>query len=376
MDVDAPLIDHHCHGVVAGDLDRPAFDSMISESFDPAPAGTSALDSPIGLTIRRWCSPMLDLDPFASPDAYLARRAELGAAEVNRRLLRACGLEALLIDTGYRSSELLDVAAMAEAAGVAAYPVVRLEAVAEAVAASGVTAAGYAAAFEAALEEATANAVGLKTVVAYRAGFGFDPSPPSKARILNAAGAWLRSLGPSAEPRVSHPTLLRFGIWTGARLAAARGFPLQIHTGFGDPDLTIHQTNPSLLTELVRRLSREGVDVIFLHCYPYHREAGYLAKAYPNVHLDVGASLNHVGAGAARLLREALEVAPFSKHLYSSDAFGLAELYYAGAQGFRYQLGGILDGWIGDGECSTADAESIAELLCRGNARRIYPLPA
>ena len=38
---------------------------------------------------------------------------------------------------------------------------------------------------------------------------------------------------------------------------------------------------------------------VLLHCYPYEREAGYLAQAFNNVHLDVGLSVNHLGARAA-----------------------------------------------------------------------------
>jgi uncharacterized protein len=374
VDVDVPLVDHHCHGVVTAPLDQPSFESLISESFSPAPAGTTAFDSPVGLAIRRWCPPVLGLEAFAQPESYLARRAELGSEEVNRRFLRASGMEALLVDTGFRSSELLDVPGMARAAGVPAHEVVRLETVAETVAASGVTAAGYADAFVAALEEAAGEAVGLKTVVAYRAGLAFDPSPPSRARVVNEAGAWLRATQ-GGHPRLTDPALLRFGIWAGAELAEARRMPLQVHAGFGDPDLDLHQANPVLLTDLVRMLDARGVNVVFLHCYPFHREAGYMAKSYANVYLDVGASLNHVGPGATRLLGEAMEMAPFAKHLYSSDALGLPELYYLGAQVFRRSLGAILDEWIRADVCSTAEAERIVGSLGRDNARRIYPLP-
>jgi hypothetical protein len=60
--------------VVPRDLDRPSFEGFINEGFDPAPAGTSHFDSPVGLAIRRWCAPVLELQPLPSPEAYLARR--------------------------------------------------------------------------------------------------------------------------------------------------------------------------------------------------------------------------------------------------------------------------------------------------------------
>ncbi|MDP8978388.1 MAG: amidohydrolase family protein [Actinomycetota bacterium] len=170
--------------------------------------------------------------------------------------------------------------------------------------------------------------------------------------------------------------LLRFGIWSGADLARRRGLPLQFHAGFGDPDLTLHRTDPSLLTDLLRALAGWEVDVVLLHFYPYHRQAAYLAAVLPNVYFDVGLALNHTGAAAGSVLAEALELAPFTKHLYSSDGWGLAELHHLGAVLFRRGLTRLLDGWVAADACTAGDAERIAWLIGVGNARRVYPLPA
>ena len=40
-------------------------------------------------------------------ETYVERRLELGAAEVNRRFMRASGLDCLLVDTGHRSNAIL-----------------------------------------------------------------------------------------------------------------------------------------------------------------------------------------------------------------------------------------------------------------------------
>jgi predicted TIM-barrel fold metal-dependent hydrolase len=326
----------------------------------------------VGLAIRRWCGPVLELPPLPSPDQYLERRAELGAEEVHRRLLRSAGVEALLVETGYTiAADVLSPAAMGSLAAAPAHEVVRLEAVAEAVARRGVEAAAYPDAVARSLEEAATAAVGLKTVVAYRGGFALDPTPPSTREVADAAGRWLSK---GDAPRLEDPVLLRHGIWTGAELARERGLPLQIHAGYGDPDLTLHLTNPSLLTDLVRALGELPVDVVFLHCYPYHREAGYLAAVFPNVYFDVGQALNYTGPSAGRVLAEAMELAPFTKQLYSSDAFALAELHYLGAVLFRRNLAAILGDWVRRDECSAVEADRIGELLGRANARRIYPL--
>ncbi len=69
-----------------------------------------------------------------------------------------------------------------------------------------------------------------------------------------------------------------------------------------------------------------------------------------------------------------MELAPFTKHLYSSDAFGVAELYHLGAVMFRRGMARILGGWVADEACSRADAARIGTLAGRENALRIYPL--
>ena len=73
--------------------------------------------------------------------------------------------------------------------------------------------------------------------------------------------------------------LLRFGIHEALRL----GKPLQFHVGLGDRDCDLHRTNPMLLLDFLRHSGQ--TPVVLLHCYPYEREAGYLASAFNNVYL-------------------------------------------------------------------------------------------
>ena len=57
-----PLIDHHVHGVVAGALDGPGVEALLTESAAPVPPGASVFDSQLGFAVRRWCAPVLDLE--------------------------------------------------------------------------------------------------------------------------------------------------------------------------------------------------------------------------------------------------------------------------------------------------------------------------
>jgi hypothetical protein len=373
IDVDVPLIDHHCHGLVPRNLTRREFEKLISESFVDAPAGTSHFDAPVGLAIRATCAPLLDLEPFPDPDTYIERRAALGAAEVNRRFLQAANCSLLLIDTGFRADDILTPARVTEATGVPSREIVRIEAVAERVGRSGVAAGQFPQAFAEALADASTDAVGLKTIVAYRGGFAFDPRAPGAAEVIAAADFWLPEMQ-AGRTRMESQTLIRYGLWIGAELAQQRRMPIQFHVGYGDRDAIIHLNNPSLLMGFFQEMDRMGVNVTLLHCYPYHREAGYLAEVFPNVYFDVGVILNYTGAMSAHILGEALELAPFTKQLYSSDAFGIAEFYYLGALLYRKALRRHLDRWIADGMCNAKEADRIVHLIAAENTRRIYPL--
>ena len=367
-----PLIDHHVHGVAAGALDGPGVETLLSESPAPAPPGTSAWDSQLGFAVRRWCAPVLDLEPFVPAERYLQRRAELGPAEVDRRLLQAAAVEAWLVDSGWQTDQVLTPGQLAEASGAPAHEIVRLEAVAEQVARGAPDAARYASAFAGALESATRDAVGLKSIVAYRYGLDFDPARPGAAEVQAAAGRWLRALDSDPTARLDDPVLLRHAIWTGVDL----GLPLQFHVGFGDPDVRLHRADPSLLHDFLLATQATGTPIMLLHCYPYHRQAGYLAHVFPHVYMDVGEALNHVGARSPAVLAEALELTPFHKMLYSSDAFGLPELHYLGATGFRRDLARVTGAFVADGAWSAADADRAGYLIGAANARRVYRLAA
>jgi uncharacterized protein len=116
------------------------------------------------------------------------------------------------------------------------------------------------------------------------------------------------------------------------------------------------------------------VPVMLLHCYPYHREAGYLAQAFDQVYCDVGLAVNHVGARSPAVIAESLELAPFAKLLYSSDAWGPAELHFLGAALWRRGMAAAAQGWVDSGEWSAADARRVVAMVGRENALRAYRL--
>ncbi|MFJ6672550.1 amidohydrolase family protein [Actinosynnema sp. NPDC091369] len=353
------LVDHHCHGVLGVDLDRAGFESNLTEAGSVSPLGTSLFDSSLGLAVRRWCGPLLDLPPLAPADEYLARRRSLGAAEVNRTLVSAAEISMFLVDRGTWPEGFAGPGVFTGSRELA---VLRLERLAEDVVPAG------ASVFPARVREAlnSTGAVAAKSIAAYRVGLDLDPARPSDAEVVAAADRWLTS----GRGRCADAVISRFLVWE----ALDRGLPVQFHVGYGDADLTLHRCDPSLLTGLLRATEPLGVPVVLLHNYPFHRNAGYLAQVFPHVFVDVGLATHAVAHQASRVLAEALEIVPFGKFLFSTDAYALAELYYLGALFFRRALSDFLSSGLRDHAFALADAERIARLIGWENAQRVYRL--
>ncbi len=363
------LVDHHVHGPFVASPSRATFGNALNEAdTEPLPDDVEPFDSQLGFAIRAWCGPLLGLSRHASPDAYWEARSALPEDEVNRRFLSAAGVSDWLVDTGFGVGTLHGPQQMAEASGTSGHLVVRLEEVLEQVASAGTPVAGFADDVRAAVASAAASAVGAKTVLAYRCGFAVDLNRPSDRAVRTAYEQWLARMG-SDPPRVTSPVLVAFAIHE----ALERALPLQIHVGLGDRDLDLAHADPLLLTGFLRSPQARRSSILLLHCYPFERQAGYLAQAFANVFLDVGLAVNHLGARSTALVARALELAPFSKLLYSSDAAGPAELHYLGARLWRTALARVLGRFVADDDWSLADAVRVAQLTSRDNAVRAYP---
>ena len=367
---DLVLVDQHCHGVVTGDLDRARFEALLTECS----TAHNSFDSMLGLAVRRWCAPVLGLPPHSSADAYLQRRAEWGWRRASSTLLRESGVDTWLVDTGTPDAggtALTEPDEFAMLGGGTALEVLRLESVAEQVAATGVTAAEFTDAVELELRARIARGVvGLKSVAAYRCGLELPAEPPLALEVNAAAAAWLRWGG----LRLDSSILIAWLVHLGARLGAEYRLPLQLHTGFGDDDVRLHHADPSRLGDFLVATKSTGLTVVLLHCWPYQRNAGYLAHVFPHVMVDIGLAVPYVGDRAGAVLAELLELAPFDSVCFSSDGFGLPELHHLGARLWRRGLGQLLDRWIGDDVITVADAERLAVGLAAGNCCRAYGL--
>lgn len=367
-----PLFDHHCHGVVVDHLDRDGFESLISESSSPATPGTTRFDSQIGFQIRGLCAPLLGLEPFTSADEYLTARAAREPEVVNERFIKAANIATFGLETGHAADTITSPDAFRRTSGGTVHEIVRLERVAEQVAEEvrdGEDAAGdpqtFIARLEQTLETQFQSAAGVKSIAAYRIGLDFNPTRPNDEEVLAAAQTFLATPG---ELRLADSTIIRYLLW----FAIDRAQVIQLHIGYGDDDVDLHRCNPLLLTELFRVSRDSGARFTLLHCYPFHREAGYLADVFPHVYFDVGLAINYTGARARAVIAESLELAPFGKILFSTDTFGLPELYYIGAVLFRDGLAATLEEFHREGGWPIDECIRIARMIGYENAHRLY----
>lgn len=361
------LVDQYCHGVLRTELGLGTFEAQLARTEGPPAPGTTLFDTQTGFAVRRWCPPLLDLEAHCPPARYLARRRELGVLETGRRLLRGSGVTTYLVDTGL-PGDLSTPAELARTGDAAAHEIVRLELLAEQVADTSGTVESFLANLAESVHGAAAHAAAFTSVAGVRHGLALAPEPPGPGEVRGAAGRWLA--GRRVGGTLSDPVLLRHVLW----IAVASGRPVQLHAGLGEPGRRVDRTDPLLLTEFVRATAGLGTDLVLLHGYPYHRHAAHLAGFFAHVYADAGAGVVRAGAGAARVLAEVLELAPFGKVLFSSGAHGLPELHLVGARLFREALTRVLGGWVAEGAWCAADAQRVGALIASGNARRVYGL--
>jgi len=381
-----PLVDHHAHSLLRPPLAEHDLLDALTQA-EHATDQTAIFDSQLGFALRRFCAPVLGLPPYADAADYLAARERLGFDEATRRLLRASGIRTYLIDDGHAPERLISDAQLAELASdgddgdgsgspaVRVHRIVRLETLAESVMADATSGADFVDRLPVALESAAASAVGFKTVAAYRGGLALDPAKPTPAELAEAADAWHAATrrGGGASVRLEDPVIIRHLAWW-ALEHGDRGGPavLQVHVGFGDPDLRLDRADPFLLQPFIAATQATGGRLALLHCHPYLREAGMLAHLYPHVYLDAGLALAHVGANAEVLARESLDLAPFAKVLFSTDAWGVPERVLLGAAVWRDATTRVLAGYVAEHGWPVDEAIRVAELMAWRNADALY----
>ncbi|MBJ7609155.1 MAG: amidohydrolase [Candidatus Dormibacteraeota bacterium] len=287
-----------------------------------------------------------------------------------RALFADADITGMVLDAGWQGLAPGDAARYAEVAGVPVWELARLEPVVDRLLEEGADAAEVVDAVDTYMGKAVADgAVGFKTVLAYRTGLAVDPDATlEKAeRGLAAdrtAGVALRRSGKALRDLLFHRVLER---------CADAGLPLQVHTGMGDSEIRLAESDPLLLDEVLRTPAGSSVDVVLIHAsYPWHEQAGYLASVRPRVWTEYSlCNLFSPATTADRLLR-LLDVAPTARITLGSDGHGLPESHWFGCVVLRDAWRTVRERLAGS--VSAAWLDETGERIFERNARELYHL--
>ncbi len=367
---DIPLLDHHCHTLrrAAAPLDADGLRRSFSESRDPAMAAHTA-------TAIAYQRALRDLAALlgCAPDegAILTARAAVPFERYARRLFAAAGFSRLLVDSGFGAAGGYDLADLAELAGVPAQEVLRLETLIERLIAEEPSLERAEERLRAAVRGArAAGVVALKSIAAYRGGLHVARRSRDEAA---AAFAALRAAALAGQtPHLRDRRLLDYLLRAALEEAATAALPVQFHVGLGDDDADLRHAGPLDLQALLIDDAFRRVPFVLLHCYPFVRQAGYLASIYSNVYVDLSLTIPLTAHGGAAAFAEALELAPVSKLLFATDAHSIPELFYIAARHGRQALGQALGRLAADGWLTLPQARAAATAILHDNAARVY----
>lgn len=222
--------------------------------------------------------------------------------------------------------------------------------------------------------------VGFKSVICYRTGLDI----PKKMDIRAASEAFFRIFEQREAgivkkfTRIDHPGLNELLVHHLATLIRdSRGphkKPIQFHTGLGDNEITLTKSSPACLQDFIREYST--VPIVLLHAsYPYMREAGYLATVYANVYADIGEVFPAVSRdGQDAVIRQILELCPYSKILWSTDGHWFPETYLLAVEQVREVLHSVLSNYVHKGDLTWAQAAHLVEDIFFNNSNKLYKL--
>lgn len=303
--------------------------------------------------------------------ALLERRRALGP-DAGCAFLAHSRVAALLVDTGY-PTDAMSLAGMRRLLPCPLHEIFRIETCAQQLLAEELPFEEFLHAFRRELWAAGERCVAFKSIIAYRSGLAVQRW--TNGDVVAAYRGALDRFRAEGTSRLTDKPLLDTLFEQALQVARATGRPLQIHAGFGDPDIDLPQANPLLLRPILEDARWADVRLVVLHmAYPYYREAAFMTAVWPQVWLDLSLALPFLGAGITGPLIEVLSLAPASKLMYGSDVRGLPELFALAADWGRAALGEALD-WLGQREgCSEEEARAIARRILAENASALYRL--
>jgi len=368
-----PFTDHHVHApyeragaiaaITADDFRRPWTEASI-----PAVWGEQIASSLAYRGMVRALAALLDVEPTEA--ATIAARNATAPATYHRLLADDAGLGPCYADDLFAVGQCYDIGAWAGLIGRPVRRVLRVEVFVQGC----MDDCGE---LDDALHRLTGEIraarergiIALKSIAAYRSGLAIAPPTPERSREAREA---YRRTRETPGRRIAAKPLVDAVVWAALEAAAPLRLPVQFHVAVGDDDIVLPDNDPALLRAVFAHAPFRAVPLVLLHCYPFHRHAGYLASIYPNVYVDLGLTIPLVGPRAAAIIAETLELAPTRHLLASTDGHMEPEFQWYGVRVWRRALASLLGRYVDDDALTGAEAGEIAAAILRDNAVRVY----
>jgi hypothetical protein len=365
-----PVYDHHAHSLYHECFwRREPLEPYFTEAYDPEMLRRFGRDN---LYFRRSLRDLAEFYGCAPRlEAMLESRQQWDYPALCRTMFAAAHISHWLIDDGFWSDKLWSVAECQTRVPARVRRIMRLETELGTMVEQYDSGAMLLSAFVSALHALAPQVAAFKSIVAYRTGLVL--TRPGVLEVERAFTEIRRTMVPGRPLRLASEPLLDAMLWRALQVAAEIGTVVQFHTVYGDPDLDMRLANPLHLRDIFETSALHNVKVVVLHCYPFVREAGYLASVYPGAYVDVGLTIPYASVHAMRTaVHEALHLAPITKVLFSTDAQCTPELFWIAARWGRKVIEEVCEHTVGDGDLSAAEAQWAAERILYGNAAEIY----
>ncbi|KAK7419913.1 hypothetical protein QQX98_003101 [Neonectria punicea] len=383
-----PIIDHHAHPLLnSSSLAKYPLLSISTEAHGDAIDATHT--SLAHVRAVNQLSTILGCE--ASWDAVEAAVEERQTGDYNEWVQRCLsGIETVLVDDGLDSSaeaepyDFFDNFTRSQSKRIVRIEHVAADIINEACSpfqSPEKTFKAVIKAFDTAIMDSIADdeVVGFKSVICYRTGLAI----PRKMELEPAVEAFrslfeqIQASGFNKSTRVDHVGLNEYFVHRLATLirdSQGPQKPIQFHTGLGDNDITLTKSSPAHLQDFIREYPT--VPIVLLHAsYPYTREAGYLATVYANVYADIGEVFPFVSRdGQEGVVRQILELCPYSKILWSTDGHWFPETYLLAVEQVREVLHTVLCDYVRKRDLTWSQAADVVEAIFFNNANNLYDL--
>ncbi|XP_078427645.1 nodulin/glutamine synthase-like protein [Wolffia australiana] len=365
-------VDGHCHNLVEIESQFP-FSRCFSEA-----EGEALAFAPDSLSFKRSLREIAGLYGCGASLAEVEdHRRMSGLPSISSKCFASANLCALLIDDGLYLDKMHELE-WHRKLGPSVGRVLRIEHLAETIlneekrAHSHITLDSFINKFAASLKSSAEGVVAFKSIAAYRSGLDIDPQVSKE----DAEGGLAEDFFGSDSVRIKNKNLIDYIFTCSMEIAVSFDLPVQIHTGFGDKDLDLRNSNPLLLRNVLEDKRFSSCRILLLHAsYPFYKEASYLASVYAQVYLDFGLAVPKLSFhGMISSVRGLLDLAPFTKVMFSTDGYAFPETYYLGSKQARKVVYSVLCDACESGDITIPEALKAIKGIFKDNAFQFYNL--